>query len=318
MLTAKSHNEPYVEAANAVRDQTYMCRGCEQPVIFKAGRVRTWHFAHHPNSKCPYGALMSPEHLAAQRVLADALRSREVHVELEAQMNSLAGDRRIDVLAWPPDRQTARVAIEVQASDITIHLIDERTNSYQAEGVAPLWLRLYDFARWDDPKLIVQRRTIWIPKHHLRSWERWVYDHLGGRLWFMDSRTLLIWRGIFVPAHSYVEQTSWYGPGGEEQSAGGDWRDITRWVELELEGPFAPRDLRLKRGRVTGADHKQRLAAWFLPPGEDGDPGPPPVRAKFLTSKGWFFTPRQIQVRIGEVWEQATVEEAPPSWADGT
>lgn len=315
MLTAKTEGQNYVEAIGAARGIDYACRECSRPVIFKVGRVRVPHFAHHPGAECSYGALMSAEHLKAQQVLAEALRLREVGVELEAPILSLAGDRRADVLAWPRERPTARIAIEVQASGITVDLIDARTRSYGAEGVAPLWLRLYDFGKWADPQILAGRNTIWIEKHRLRSWGRWAYDHLGGRLWFMDSLTFRIWRATFVPAHSYNEVSTWFDPGGTEVSAGGDWRDIKAWVEMELEGPFSVADLRLMRGKVRGPDGKTRLAAWFLPPEEDGAPGEPSVRATFLKAHPpGYFVQRQIQIQLGEAWSRGAFRLAPTNW----
>lgn len=313
LLTAKTASGDYIEAETAVRGSNYLCRGCGKPVIFKAGRVRTKHFAHYPDDACSYGAPMSAEHLKAQILMAQALRARGVGVELEAEMPSLAGDRRVDVLAWPKDRLTSRAAIEVQASDITVELIDQRTASYQAEEVAPLWLRLYDFGRWNEVQRLSGRNTIWIKKHMVRSWERWAHDNLGGHLWFMDSKTFLVWRGTFLQAHSYKEVSSWYGPGGEEEYAGGYWQDIKQWVELELEGPFQLADLRLKRGRVKGADNRHYLSAWFVPPGEDALPGRPKVRSRFCSNQ-YGHEWRELQIESENGWISASADLVLGDW----
>lgn len=258
---------------------------------------------------------MSPEHLKTQMILSEALRERGVEVELEAPMLSLAGDRRIDVLAFPKDKPTARVAIEVQASDITIELIEARTNSYQAENVAPLWLRLYDFGRWEAPRSLTQRNTIWIDKHYLCSWERWAYEQLGQSLWFVDSKTFLFWRGTFVQAHSYVPESSWFEPGGIEQSGGNYWKDITQWVELELEGPFLAKDLRLKRNKIRGKDGKTRISACFLAPGEDAPPLSPMVRAEMkINPRLQAYVNRELYVKVGAEWTKANLKEASEGW----
>lgn len=315
MLTAKTSDTDYIEAADAVRGVEYACRGCGAPVVFKPGRIRTKHFAHYPGAECSYGALMSAEHLQAQRVLIDALRARGVGAALEVPIASLAGDRRADVMTWPKERPDKRIAIEVQGSDITIDRIEARTESYNTEGIAPLWLRLYDFEKWDQPAFLAPRKTIWIEKHRLRSWERWAYDHLGSRLWFMDRQTFQVWRGTFVEAHSYVEVSTWYGPGGIEESAGGDWRNIKAWVELELEGPFPVERLLLARGRVAGADGKARLGAWFLTPGENERPTEPLVRAVFLKpAPPTYFTPREVQTKVAGAWVRAEFGAAPDNW----
>ncbi len=314
MLTAKSATLEYIEASAAARGEEYFCRGCSEPVIFKRGRIRIPYFSHRARSRCAYGAYMSVEHLTAQKVLADAIRSRGAEAKLEVPMASLAGDdRRIDVLAWPKAKPDAKIALEVQKSDITVELIDARTRSYLAAGIAPLWVRLYDFSKWPHPRSLNLRNTIWVDRHFIRAWERWAYDHLGRQLWFMDSKTFALWRGTFVEAHSYKEQTSWFSSGGEEQSAGGYWQSITMWVELELEGPFQATDLRLKRFKARGPDKKSRLAATFLAPGEEEISTEPLVRIEFITDRH-FFTRRELQVRLGEKWTAASMQEVPPLW----
>jgi len=127
---------------------------CGAPVIFKPGQVS------HPPFRPPAGRRLrvrspdvtgSPDRSRSDR--PGAARARP-DVELEAPISGVGGDRRIDVLTWPADRPEARVAIEVQASDIGAETIAARTTSYQQMGVAPLWLRLLDFAsfpRYPDP-----------------------------------------------------------------------------------------------------------------------------------------------------------------------
>jgi competence protein CoiA len=313
VLTARTDAISYVEAADAVRDGAYCCRDCGAQVVLKAGQIRVAHFAHKPDADCAFGAKMSLGHLTAQRRIAEALRARGVAAELEAFMASLAGDRRIDVLAWPADRPSVRIAIEVQASDMTPEWIAARTRSYNAEGVAPLWVRLLDFGAFERVQTLPHRATVWIDKYRARAWEHWAFDHLGGRLWFLDQGTFLAWRGTFVRTHSYREAASWYEPGGEEMSAGGDWRDIVQWVELELDGPFALSDLRLHRGSVTGPDNVQRLAAWFVAPGDaSAAPAGPLVRATFKPEHRGLS--RYLEAQIEGRWIAALVDGARSNW----
>jgi competence protein CoiA len=316
VLTAKSKTADYVEASAGAREEAYFCRGCDESVIFKRGRIRIPYFSHRAGSQCAYGATMSLEHLTAQQVLADGIRSRGAHAELEVPMASLVGqDRRIDVLAWPAAKPNARIALEVQKSDITVELIDARTQCYLEAGIAPLWVRLYDFSKWEKPGLLKGRNTIWIDRHFVRSWERWAYEHLGGELWFMDSKSFALWRGTFLDAHSYKEQTSWFSSGGEEQSAGGYWQGISQWVELELEGPYRATDLRLKRFKARGPDKKLRVAATFLAPGEEEAPAETRIRVRFLADHP-SFTRREVQVKLGDGWIAASVQPAPEGWRD--
>lgn len=313
MLTARTEETPYVEAADAVHGIAYGCRGCGAPVVLKAGQIRIAHFAHKPDAACAFGARMSLAHLMAQRRIAEALRARGVNAELEVFMPSLAGDRRIDVLAWSADRPDKRIAVEAQASDLTPELIAARTRSYNTEGVAPLWLRLLDFGLFERVQTLPHRATVWIDRYRARAWERWVHDQLGGRLWFLDQDTFLAWRGTFVPAHGYREGAAWYEPDGEEMAAGGNWRDIVQWVELELDGPFALAELRLNRGWVVGADKIQRLAAWFVGPDEPAAaPGPPLVRAEFRPERRGVG--RHLEAQVAGRWIPALVDGARSDW----
>src|SRR5580693_8113071 len=314
MLTACSAGADYVEAAAAARGEAYVCRGCGAPVVFKPGQVRIPHFAHRPDAGCAFGARMSLAHLTAQGRIAQALRERGLNVELEAPISGVGGDRRIDVLTWPADRPEARVAIEVQASDIGAEAIAARTTSYQQMGVAPLWLRLLDFATFPAIQTLPLRGAVWIERYRARSWERWAHDHLGGRLWFMDSGTGLVWRGLFVPAHRARERRLLRDDSGEIPGRAADWTEARQWVDLELDGPFALENLKLGRGRTPGPDGRRRRFAWFTPPGEDD------LRPPFAPNVRTVFTPerigdsRYLQVRVDGRWLAAATEGARSDW----
>jgi len=300
VLTASAPGRDCVEAADAVRGDPFSCRACGAPVVLKRGEVRVAHFAHWPDAVCPYGSGMSLAHLEAQRRLADALRARGVHAELEAPAPSLAGDRRIDVLAWPPDRPAARIALEVQASELTVEHVAARTRSYEALGIAPLWLRLLDFGAFERVQTLPLLGAVWVETYRARAWERWAHDHLGGRLWFIDAGPMLAWRGALAPAQAYDESA-------------GEWVPIVQWVELALEGPFELETLRLNRGRVAGADRRNRLAAWFVAPAEDArSPSRPLVRTRRRIDGG--SEERELQVEVDGRWLPAAVEGAPGDW----
>jgi len=314
MLTARSAAADYVEAAAAARGQAYVCRGCGASVIFKPGQVRIPHFAHRPDAGCAFGARMSLAHLTAQGRIARALRERGLNVELEASISGVDGDRRIDVLTWAADRPEARVAIEVQASDIGAETIAARTASYQRMGVAPLWLRLLDFATFPAIQTLPLRGAVWIERYRARSWERWAHDHLGGRLWFMDSGTGLVWRGLFVPAHRARERRLLRNDAGEAPGRAADWTRARQWVDLELDGPFALESLKLGRGRASGPDGRRRRLAWFTPPGEDDlrPPFAPNVRAVFSPER--VGESRYLQALVGGNWLAAVSEGARSDW----
>lgn len=272
MLTAKTALLDYVEAKDASRDVAFVCRGCEKPVILHAGKIRAWHFQHHPDVKCAFGAKMSLAHLDTQRALATAFRARGAHVELESWLPGLAGDRRIDVLVHPPNRADRRIAIEVQQVDITVEQIAARSRCYRAQGVAPLWLRLLNFDRFQTADRIDGTGEIWIDKYSIRSWERWAHDELGA-LWFCDAGTGLIWRGRFTKAYGFREASDFYSPGGDYNSFSGGYTELSRFVGLALDGPYPADALRLTRGGSLtrrGAITGKLLAPPTAPPASEG------------------------------------------------
>jgi hypothetical protein len=308
VLTARTAEQAYIEASAAGRGQSYLCRGCGAPVVFKPGTVRIPHFAHRPDAGCAFGARMSVAHLTAQSRIAAALRERGLMVELEAPLPHHAGDRRVDVLAWPPDRPQACVAIEVQASDLTAETIESRTHSYERLGVAALWLRLIDFGGFAAVQTLPFRGAVWIERYRARAWERWAHDNLGGRLWFMDSGTGLVWRGTFVTAHRYREYAAVRSDSGEAPGRGAEWTPARQWVDLELDGPYSLSELKLGRG---GAPHR---FAWFAPVGEEQvrPPFPPSVRSEFRPeARG---ASRDLQVLTDGGWVAAAAEGARSDW----
>ncbi|MDB5483537.1 MAG: hypothetical protein JWO83_4590 [Caulobacteraceae bacterium] len=314
MLTAQSEAETYVEAATARRGEAYRCRQCGAPVTFKPGRVRTAHFAHRPDAACAFGGPMSAAHLAAQNQIAAALRARGLEVELEAPLTGALGDRRIDVLTWPPGRPAARIAIEVQASEIGAAMIEARTASYQAMGVAPLWLRLLEFSAFRTVQTLPFRGSVWIEGYRAKAWERWAHDHLGGRLWFMDAGTGDVWRGLFVPAHRYRERGLLRAAAGEAPARGADWTVVSQWVDLDLDGPYSLNDLRIGQGAAGGADGRPRRFAWFVPAGEEDvkPPFPPPVRVEFRNER--VGQSRDLLALVDGRWIPAISEGARSDW----
>jgi hypothetical protein len=48
----------------------------------------------------------------------------------------------------------------------------------------------------------------------------------------------MLWKAILKPHHIWIEESQWYGEGGEEMSAGGFYRESKRWRELNLFGPY--------------------------------------------------------------------------------
>ncbi len=312
MLTARTDSLAYIEAAQAARGPDYRCRHCGAPVTFRRAGSRVAHFAHRPDAGCGLGGPMSAAHLAAQQTIAAALRARGLGVELEAALTGDGGARRIDVLTWPPDRPGARVAIEVQASDLTAEGVAARTDSYQTLGVAPLWLRLLDFGRFPAVQTLPFLGTIWIERYAAKAWERWAHDHLGGRLWFMDSGTGHVWRGLFVAAHRRRDRGRIAEDAGETVGRGADWTEAVQWVDLELDGPFDLTAVKLRRTAARGPDTALRRFAAFAPDSGRDVPTGPAVRIVFQAEARGHS--RRLETRVGDAWIPTLPDGANSDW----
>ena len=312
MLTAKSADQDYVEAKDAVRGVAYGCRGCLAPAILHAGQIRPKHFQHHPGSKCAFGAKMSQAHLDAQRALAQALRARGIEVELESWLPDLSGDRRIDVLAYPAGDPDRKIAIEVQQVDITIEAIKARSASYRAKKVAPLWLRLLNFDVFEDVEVLSRTGEIWIERYAALSWERWAHDQSEG-LWFCDAGTGAFWRGRFTKAYGWREGSEWHESGGDYNSTPSGYVLVTRWVGLVLNGPYPPVALRLNRG--PSRTRSKALTAWFVP-ADDADDGSQAVRRELRGSvrDTFYLETCDLEQQIADTWYAAETVAAPKGW----
>jgi len=316
MLTAQSADQDYIEAKDAVRGVAYGCRGCLAPAILHAGQIRPKHFQHHPGSKCAFGAKMSQAHLDAQRALAQALRARDIEVELESWLPDLAGDRRIDVLAYPAKDPARKIAIEVQQVNITIEAIKARSASYRAKKVAPLWLRLLNFDAFEGVEVISRTGEIWIERYAVRSWERWAHDQTES-LWFCDAGTGAFWQGRFTKAFGWREGSEWYESGGDYNSSPSGYVPVTRWVGLVLDGPYAPAALRVNRG--PSRTRTKALTGWFVEP-DDAINRSQAVRRELRGAmRNTFYVETcDLEHKIADTWLVAETTAAPETWRAGS
>lgn len=126
------------------------------------------------------------------------------------------------------------IAIEVQISALSLDTIIHRTVEYARRGFYLLWL-----LQWTSD-LDVECYTP-------RAWERWVHAaYFGSVYYWLDGLSLASYH--FDPYYIYIEETSWYGSGGEIKSAGGysrrskRYRTPVRGKTLNLLTDFVPRD----------------------------------------------------------------------------
>ncbi|ELK45198.1 UNVERIFIED_CONTAM: competence protein CoiA family protein [Halobacillus marinus] len=120
---------------DSMRNDTYHCPVCKEPVLIRAGNKVTPHFAHRPDSECAAGSGgETEEHERGKWQLFHWLKQQGQEAAIEKR---LSNGKRPDVLLTLPRR---RIALEYQCSRIPQKDIIKRTKAYQSMGIFPLWI----------------------------------------------------------------------------------------------------------------------------------------------------------------------------------
>ena len=168
MLTAiRQQDGLKVGAWEAERhDRPFLCPCCSEVVTLRRGGIVAPHFAHQPPVVCEYGTGESEEHRRCKIAIYDALAAhpRVRKCEMERDLGAV----RPDVSAYI---NNVPVAIEVQASHLTLQKIRLRTERYARLGIYVLWLPIYKESL---------KRELYSP----RPWERWLHEAYFGRVFY--------------------------------------------------------------------------------------------------------------------------------------
>lgn len=232
-----------IDAFSAERGPSYFCPKCKGEVVLKKGRKVVHHFAHKPPTDCTWAKGETRAHMESKVVVADALKERGLRAEVKFVVNTMPGDRRADVMAWSP--KGLQIAFELQHTPIGIDEIERRAFSYARAGIAQSWIPFLSSKVWDDG---LPRHGGWFVERYVpRIFERWVHGFNGTNgMWMYDPNDKAFWLGRLAGHQTYVEESSWFSEGGEENYSGGFWKYSKRYKELTLEGPFKIEDLRIK------------------------------------------------------------------------
>lgn len=109
-----------------------------------------------------------------------------------------------------------------------------------------MWIPLIPLKVWSEGGWAASG-TWFVERYSARPFEKWVHGfHAGAGMWMFDTRTQSLWLGNLAAHYTYVEETSWYSEGGEENYGGGFQRASKRYRELTLHGPHDPAHLLIK------------------------------------------------------------------------
>jgi competence CoiA-like predicted nuclease len=250
-----------VTAGTAAKGLAYFCPNCKKIVILKRGRIVTAHFSHKPPTNCSWARGETQAHLEAKQIVFDGLQARGVRTLLEYVVDTLPGDRRADVMAW--SATNAQLAIELQHTSIGIPEIEARAHAYSRAGIAQIWLPFLSGSALSaaEPK---SAGTLFIQKYSPRPFEKWVHGFCGGDgMWMYVPEEKSFRHAKMVGHQTYVEATSWFGPGGVEESAGGFYKWSKRYRELTLSRPHTIQELAIST-KTRGASS---MASYIWPAG---------------------------------------------------
>lgn len=309
LIGLRSDDRTRIEAAQAAKGPPYACPGCGEPVTLAKGRIRRPYFGHRPGAVCSYAALETWEHQQGKEDFAAAYRARSLACDIEAEVLSIDGDRRADVLLHAPG-DAYRVALELQHSTLDYAALERRTSAYLTAGVPVIWVPILVRKRLGEPRRIDGTDIFYVSHYSAPPWQWWIHD-LQGQLWFYDPVTRGTWRGVLDACMLYRNPTSWFAD-GDEHSAGGHWYASERWSSLFLQGPF---DLsRLRARRTKWAARKRRayhlpggIGADFMLAGEAPDYSMPVRIGATEAETAGGFRYYRVEYRVDDQWVAAAL-----------
>jgi competence protein CoiA len=156
-----------VGAWEAERDERpFLCPCCSEVVTLRRGGIIAPHFAHKPPVTCEYGTGESEEHRRCKIAIYEALVA---HASVrKCEMERDLGAVRPDVSAYINDLP---VAIEVQASNLSLEKIARRTLEYARRAIYVLWLPIY-------------KESLKAELYSPRPFERWLHEAYSGRVYY--------------------------------------------------------------------------------------------------------------------------------------
>lgn len=148
------------------REAPFVCPCCSEVVTLRRGGIKAPHFAHQPPVTCEYGAGESEEHRRCKMAIYEALVAHPSVTKCEVERD--LGAVRPDVSAYI---NRVPVAVEVQASRLTLERIARRTAEYARRGICVLWLPIY-------------RESLRAELYGPRPFELWLHEAYGGRVYY--------------------------------------------------------------------------------------------------------------------------------------
>lgn len=243
MLTAirKSDNKKVI-GNHIPKDKTeeYYCEYCEKNVIHhkSESKIRCGHFKHNVGeSDCPNQSKETEYHLKTK-------------IDIYNYINNGWGDKLtcIELEKWicnktiRPDiyieTRKNKIAIEVQATILTVSEIKRRTEKYKKHGINVLWIlpfegsRIFDIYKLDDEFGI---RYDYAEKVKLKEMEIFLYWAYFKRLIYWDLKHEYSDSFICVGFEAYKSEDVSFKRDGEDEGRTFKTTKTVDWIKVDLE-----------------------------------------------------------------------------------
>ena len=215
MIVAINDNKERLVASKTERDGSrFRCPYCEGDVILKKGRKNIHHFAHTPESSCEFSGGESQIHLNIKTsIYNDLIKHPNVKAcMIEAPLREYGV--RPDVLFSMYNDKA--VVVEIQKSDISVDLIEERMSKYRGINYYVIWVLVP-----------VDKMTV-----NVKSWQKYLHGNSLGRVYYWESGATV--KSCHYEAdETYVEEYENYETG---ETVGGYYKTLKSRKVLRYSG----------------------------------------------------------------------------------
>lgn len=249
-----TQKEFYAASATKV-DGPFYCPACNSEAVIRKCIEKIDHFAHSARLTPAIGAHESDLHFQCKTEICVELYNKfpdgKWAVERIIPENKIIGvpELRPDISGRINNE---RVAIEIQASAISITKILKRCSAYSKRGIALLWIVPLYIPLGDDP-------------FRPRLYERYLHSIYFGRTYYWWKGQGLTLKAVhYAPAKRHIEYKEWYEE-GNHMSGGGydlDYRMVKTPIygsDLSIDSSFN----KIYRNTFTPENERKAVPALF-------------------------------------------------------
>lgn len=219
-------HKQYHATSSVKSDGPFYCAACYSDAVIRKCTQKVDHFAHRARLSPVIGPKESDLHRQCKVEILEALqeRYREGNWDIE---RPIPENKKMGIPELRPDIsgriRGIRVAIEVQASTLTVPRIVKRAKSYSARDIALLWI-------------VPLHKPLGELPFRPRLYERYLHSIYFGRTYYWwPGQRLTLKLVHYGPAIRHVEYREWYEDAGQQMDAGG-YDTIYKLVKQPIYG----------------------------------------------------------------------------------